>query len=648
MYLAGCGGGSPGASSGSAPSASTPTITSQPSSQTVVAGQQATFAVTASGTGPLTYQWQKNSASIPSANSSSYTTPATTAADNGSVFQVVVSNPGGSITSTPATLTVTSPSSPTAMLSVLTFHNDVGRTGQNLSETVLTPSSVNSANFGKIGFLPVSGLVDAEPLYISNLTVGGASHNVVFVATELDLVYAFDADTFAQLWSTPVLGVNESASDNRGCSQITPNIGITSTPVIDLAAGPHGTIFLVAASMDPNGNYYQRLHALDLSTGTEQSGSPATITATFSGSGPNSSNGKLTFDPTKYAERSALLLLNGVIYLGWTSHCDSPPYNGWVMGYSETKLQQVSVINVTPNGSDGSIWMAGDGLAADASGNIYFLDANGTFDATLNSSGFPINGDYGNSFLKLSTSGNSLAVADYFAMHNVVYESVEDMDLSSGGVLLLPDLTDNGGNIRHLAIGAGKDGNIYLANRDSMGKFNSSADAIYQELPNALGNAMYGSNFSTPAYFNNTVFYGAVNQTLKAFQISNAQLVATPGSQSAASFSFPGTTPSISANGPSNGIVWAVQDSEGAGVLHAYDATNLTNELYNSTQAGTRDEFLDNNFITPMIANGKVYVGTSTGVAVFGLLKGSGAGSAGLWRSVMHHVGAMILPSSAP
>jgi len=604
---------------------------SQPSAQTVVVGQQATFAVTASGTGPLTYQWQKNSASIPSASSRSYTTPATTAGDNGSVFQVVVSNPGGSITSTPATLTVTNPSSSTAMLSVLTFHNDVGRTGQNLSETVLTPSSVNTANFGKIGFLPVSGSVDGEPLYVSNLTVDGAVHNVVFVVTELDLVYAFDADTFAQLWNISVLGVNESASDNRGCSQITPNIGITSTPVIDLAAGQHGTIFLVAASMDSNGNYYQRLHALDLSTGAEQSGSPTTITATFPGSGANSSNGKLTFDPTKYAERSGLLLLNGVIYLGWTSHCDSPPYNGWVMGYSETMLQQVSVINVTPHGSDGSIWMAGDGLAADPSGDIYFLDANGTFDATLNSSDFPINGDYGNSFMKLSTSGNSLAVADYFAMHNVIAESVSDQDLSSGGVLLLPDLTDNGGNIWHLAIGAGKDGNIYVVNRDSMGKFNSSADAIYQELPNALGNALYGSNFSTPAYFNNTVFYGAVNQSLKAFPISNAQLVATPASQSATSFSYPGATPSISANGTSNGIVWAVENNNGAGVLHAYDATNLADEFYNSTQAGTRDQFQDNKFITPMISGGRVYVGTSSGVAVFGLLKGSGTDSAGLW-----------------
>jgi hypothetical protein len=607
-----------------------PMITSQPSAQTVIAGQPAIFSVNASGAGTLTYQWQQNNTNIGSANSSSYTIPATTLADNGLMFQVVVSDSAGSTTSAAAMLTVTTAPVTPAGINVLTYHNDVGRTGQNLSETILSPGNVNSTVFGKLGFLPVSGPVDAEPLYVSNLTVGGANHNVVFVATEQDLVYAFDADSFAQLWDVSVLGPDETPSDTRECGQITPNIGITSTPVIDLAAGQHGTIFLVAMSKDANGNYYQRLHALDLSTGAEQIGSPTTITATFPGSGANSSSGQVIFDPAQYGERAALLLLNGAIYLAWTSHCDSLPYTGWVMGYSEKTLQQLSVINVTPNGSQGSIWMAGDGLAADASGNIYFLDANGTFDTTLNSSGFPINGDYGNSFIKLSTSGNSLAVADYFAMHNTVAESVSDEDLSSGGVMLMPDLTDNTGKVWHLGVGAGKDGNIYVVNRDSMGKFNPNSDAIYQELPDALGNAPYGSNYSTPAYFNNTVFYGPVSQTLKAFQVSNAQLVVTPSSQSEVSLSSSGATPSISANGTSNGIVWAVESRDGTGVLHAYDATNLANELYNSTQAGTRDQFGANNFIVPMIANGKVYVGTvingTYGVTVLGLLTASGTG----------------------
>ena len=601
-------------------SVSAPAITSQPSSQTVTVGQTATFTVVATGTAPLTYQWQKNSANISGATSASYTTVPTSAADNGSMFQVVVGNSAGSVTSAAALLTVNSPSSsnpPPSQVNVLTFHNDNGRTGQNLNETILTPANVSSANFGKIGFLNVSGLVDAEPLYVSNLMVGGSSHNVVFVVTEQDMVYAFDGDTFAQLWSTSVLGANEAPSDDHDCYQITPNIGITSTPVIDLAAGPHGTIFLVAMSKDSNGNYYQRLHALDISTGSEQTGSPTTISATFPGTAPYSVNGQDIFDPGQYAERSALLLLNGVIYMGWTSHCDTAPYTGWIMGYSEASLQQTSVINVTPNGSEGSIWMSGGGLAADSSGNIYFLDANGTFDTTLNSSGMPISGDYGNSFIKLSTNGGVLAVSDYFAMHNTVAESNSDSDLGSGGVLLLPDQTDSTGKVWHLAVGAGKDANLYVVNRDAMGGFNANNDnAIYQELTNVLGETV----FASPAYFHNTLYYAAVGQTMIAININNAALVALPSSYSHAYFLAPGATPSISANGASNGIVWAVENNSGPGILYAFDATNLQNELYGSDQAGSRDLFQDNKFITPMIANGKVYVGTPTGVAVFGLL----------------------------
>lgn len=501
---------------------------------------------------------------------------------------------------------------PPPTVSVLTYHNDNGRTGQNLQETILTPSNVKSATFGKVGFLTVQGLVDAEPLYVPNLTVMGASHNVVFVATEHDLVYAFDADTFAQLWQVSVLGANETPSDDRGCSQVAPEIGITSTPVIDLSAGAHGTIFVVAMSKDASGNYYQRLHALDLTTGAELGSSPTTIQGTFP-----SLTGNVTFDPKQYKERAGLLLLNGAIYLGWASHCDDAPYSGWGMGYSESSLQQVSVFDFTPNGSEGSVWMAGAGMAADTSGNIYFLAANGTFDTTLNASGFPVNGDYGNTFMKLSTSGNTLSVADYFTMYNTVAESNADEDLGSGGALLLPDLQDGSGKTWHLAVGAGKDANIYVVNRDSMGKFNPNNDnAIYQEIGSALGGGVY----AMPAYFNNIVYYGGVSDALKAFPIANARLATTPSSLSAASFAYPGTASSISANGSSNGIVWAVENSGGTGILHAYDATNLANELYNSNQAGTRDQFSDNKFITPMIANGKVYVGTPTGVIVFGLL----------------------------
>ena len=434
---------------------------------------------------------------------------------------------------------------------------------------------------------------------------------MVFVVTEHDLVYAFDADTFAQLWQASVLGANETTSDDHGCGQITPEIGVTATPVIDLKSGAHGTIFVAAMSKDAGGNYHQRLHALDITTGTEQAGSPTTIQATFPNHG-----GNVTFDPGQYAERAGLLLLNGVIYMGWTSHCDGGSYTGWVMGYSESTLQQVSVIDITPNGSEGSVWMAGAGLAADSSNFIYFLAANGTFDPTLNANGFPVNGDYGNAFMKLSTSGGSLSVADYFTMYNTVSESNADEDLGSGGALVLPDLKNAAGNTVHLAVGAGKDSNIYVVNRDSMGKFNPNNDsAIYQELDSAVG----GGVWSMPAYFNGIVYYGGVSDSLKAFPITNAMLATTPASVSAANYGYPGATPSVSANGSSEGIVWAVENG-GTGVLHAYDATNLATELYNSNQAGSRDQFSDNKFITPMIANGKVYVGTPTGVIVFGLL----------------------------
>ena len=577
----------------------------------MTAGQPATFTVTATGTAPLAYQWFLNG-SAAGTNSNTYTISQTTSAQTGAQIYVTVTNAVNTATSQTVTLTVNAVQ--TSTVNVLTYHNDVARTGQNLNESTLTTANVKSANFGLVGNLSVDGGVDAEPLYVSNLSLAGGVHNVVYVVTENDSVYAFDADTFAQLWHVSVLGANETASDNRGCGQVSPIIGITSTPVIDLSAGTHGEIFLVAMSLDNGGNYHQRLHALDLTTGAEISGSPTTIQATF----PTMS-GTTTFDPKQYKERAALLLLNGVIYTTWASHCDAGPYTGWIMGYNETTLQQSSVLDVIPNGGDGAIWMAGDGPAADSSGDIYFLDANGTFDDTLNSNGFPEHGDYGNAFVKVSTAGNNLSVADYFTMFDTDAESNSDEDLGSGGEMLLPDVQDTQGNTWHLAVGAGKDGHIYVVNRDLMGKFNTSNDsAIHQEIDT---NGLSGGVFATPAYFNNVVYYGAVGDHLRAFSIANAKLTTPASSLSATSFGYPGTTPSISANGSSAGIVWAVENNGSGGTLHAYDATNLATELYNSNQAAnSRDHFADNKFITPMVANGKVYVGTPNSVAVFGLL----------------------------
>src|SRR5580700_2661454 len=300
---------------------------------------------------------------------------------------------------------------------VLTYHNNNTRNGLNSSETILTLSNVNSTSFGKLFTLPVDGLVDAEPLYLSAVTVQGVTHNVLIVATEHDSVYAFDADTGSLLWHISTLKSGETTSDDRGCLQVTPEIGITSTPVIRRPPGSNGVIYTVAMSKDSSGNYHQRLHALDAATGNELYKGPVDIAAKFPGTGDNSSGGYVVFDPAQYKERSALLLMGGIVYLAWASHCDIRPYTGWIMGYNATTLAQTTVLNLTPNGNEGAIWGAGAGMAADGNGNIFLLDANGLFDSTLNASGFPEQGDYGNAFLKLTTA-SGLAVSDYFEMEN--------------------------------------------------------------------------------------------------------------------------------------------------------------------------------------------------------------------------------------
>jgi hypothetical protein len=523
--------------------------------------------------------------------------------------------------STPSTPVVPTPTPVAAGIDVTTYHYDNARDGLNAQETSLTTANVASATFGLKGIYAVDGKVDAQPLEVSALALPSGSTNVLYVATEHDSVYALNAASGAQVWKSSVLASGETTSDAHNCNQIVPEIGITSTPVIDRTQAPNGAIFVVGMSKDAAGKYHQRLHALDLVTGAELAGSPTEITASAPGAGANSQNGQVVFDPGQYAARAGLLLVNGTIYVGWTSHCDIQPYTGWLMGYSESTLAQTAVLNLTPNGSEGSIWMSGFGLAADASANIYFLDANGTFDPAFTASGMPSQGDFGNAMLKVSTANGTLAVSDFFEPYNTDAESDEDQDLGSGGAMVLPDLTDANGSIQHLVVGAGKDGNIYVASRDNMGKFNASGDSsLYQQLSHALPNGAW----SGPAYFNNTVYYAGVGDVLKAYSISAAKLGAAPSSQSATSFAYPGSTPSASANGTSNGIVWGIESGPGSpAVLHAYDATNLAHELYNSNQAANgRDSFgSGNKFVTPMVANGQVFVGTPSGVAVFGLLR---------------------------
>jgi hypothetical protein len=520
---------------------------------------------------------------------------------------------GGGDAATVAPPTV--PPVPAIGTDVVTYKNDVLRTGQNLTESVLTTANVAATTFGRLRNLMVDGKVDAQPLYLSKLTVGGVARNVVFIATEGDSVYAFDADSGAQLWMLSLIGSGETTSDIRGCSQVTPQIGITATPVIDRTAGAHGMLFVVAMTRDAGGNYHQRLHALDVTTGAEGTGSPKEITGTYMAT---------SFAPGQYEERAALLLTRGTIYTSWTSHCDGGPYGGWVMAYDESTLAQTGVLNVAL-GASGSgfssqgpaIWMSGGGPAADPAGNVYLLTGNGRFETTLDANGFPSGGDYGNSFVKIAPGAGALSVADYFAMKNGVTESANDVDLGSGGIMLLPDQTDAANTVRHLAVGAGKDGNLYVVNRDSLGKYSATSNNIWQELDGVLG----GGIWSTPAYFNGTIYYGPAGGALRSFSVSSAQLSSAAVVQTTTTFEFPGTSPVVSANGTVNAIVWAYENSTPA-VLHAYDATNLSHELYNSNQAvGSRDHFgAGNKFIAPTVADGKVFVGTSASVGVFGLL----------------------------
>lgn len=597
----------------SSTSVSAPKISTNPASQETFAGESATFTVTATGTAPMSYQWLKNGSSISGATSASYTTPATATADNNTQFSARVSNSAGSATSNSATLTVT-PANVAA--DVTTYHNDNGRTGQNLKETILTRANVNQNNFGLRKIVTLDGKVDAQPLYLSGVPIPGqGTHNVVYAATEHDSVYALDAVNGAVLWRVSTLANGETTSDTHGCGQVSPEIGITSTPVIDRTRGPHGTIYVVAMSKNSNGSYFQRLYALDVTSGAQLFGGPHNITATYPGTGDNSSGGVVKFEPGQYKERAGLLLMGGKIYTTWASHCDNRPYTGWIMSFDASTLAAVSVLNLTPNGDGGALWMSGAAPAADSNGNIYVLDGNGTLDTALNSSGFPSKGNYGNCFCKISTSGG-LTVADYFAVSNTVSESNADTDLGSGAALVLPDLKDSTGNTLHLALGAGKDGNIYVVNRDSMGKFDPNANHVHQQLTGEIAGA-----WSMAAYYNNAVYYAASGDVLKAFTISNGKLSGSPTSRAPNSFGYPGATPSISANGSSNGIVWAVGNSSSA-MLDAYDATDVSRLLYHSNQAANgRDHFGGGNkYMTPTIAEGHVYIGTPTGIAIFGLL----------------------------
>jgi uncharacterized repeat protein (TIGR03806 family) len=501
-----------------------------------------------------------------------------------------------------------------AAVSVLTYHNDNARTGQNTNETALTLGNVNSNSFGLISSRPVDDWVYAQPLIITNVPIPGkGTHNLLIVATVNDSIYAFDADDASlatPYWQTNYLGTNAVPPRNTDMTgacggnyqDFHGNMGIVGTPVIDPFTR---TLWVVVRTKENNITQVQRLHAIDLSTGGERTNSPVIISATYPGS---------VFDPLKQNQRPALLLNNGMLYIGWASHCDWGPYHGWLMAYNATNLQRTAVYNTTPFGGLGGIWQAGNGPAADTNGNLYFITGNGTFSTNSSNNG---SNNFGDSYLKLATT-NGFTVIDYFTPYNQASLESADVDLGSSGLLLLPDLV---GTVAHprLLVGAGKEGRIYLLDRDNMGKYRAGADTqILQSLPGAMGAA-----FDTPAYFNRRLYFVGSGDYLKSYAISNG-LIITPPVTSPTTYGFPGATASVSANGTNNGIVWALDNSAwgsgGPAVLHAYNATNVAQELYNSNQAGSRDKPAGAvKFTVPTIANGKVYVGGQYALSVYGL-----------------------------
>ena len=616
--------------------ASSPFFSTQPTPAIITSyvGGLVTFTAAVNGTLPIQLQWQHNGVNIPNATFPNLTLAALQTGSAGN-YSLVASNAFGVTNSLPASLTVLPQPNPSA-LNVLTYHNDNTRCGENTNEVLLTLANVNVSSFGRLITYPTDGLIIAQPLYVSGLAIPGqGTHNVVFVATEYNSVYAFDADGDTSingglLWQTN-LGIAVSSYNNefgnRGTGSyypdIDPAVGITGTPVIDLASG---TIYVDVHTREvgTTTNYFHRIHALNITNGAEQAYSPVAVTNSVPGVGVDSSGGVVRFNAKQQLQRPGLTLAGGKLYVAFGSYADTDPYHGWVVGFNATNLQSSAnnVFCTTPNATigafginaaEGALWMGGDGLCADASNNLYFVTGNGSFSVNTNGA------DYGDSFIKLSTT-NGLAVTDYFTPYNQAALAANDSDLGSGGDILLPDSVGSAAH-PHLMIGCGKDGTLRLIDRDNLGHFNAANDnQVVQEVPGAIT-----GSWSTPAFFNSQIYYQGNSDVMKAFFISNAVITATPTSQSTVSFSAfaDGGTPSISANGTNNGIVWAIQSdaagSGGAAVLHAFNATNLAQELYNSSQNPTRDNPGTAIIMTtPTVVNGKVFVGGAYALSIFG------------------------------
>lgn len=501
-----------------------------------------------------------------------------------------------------------------AQVKVTTFHNDIARTGQNTKETILTRANVNVNQFGKLFTVPVDGMIVGQPLYLSGVSIPGAgTHNVVYVTTQHDSVYAFDADSNTganaePLWHTsftdPSAGVTSVPIAQQACSGVTgfTEIGIVATPVINATTG---TLFVIAKTLE-NGAFVHRLHALDVTTGQEKLGGPVTITASVT------FNGQLvSFEDKHQMARPGLLLSKGVLYVSFGSlGCIMyNPFHGWVMAYDAITLRQLGVFNTDPDQTSGDgVWQGGSGPASDGT-SIYFATSDGAFSAPV---------DFGDSVLKLTLSSGALVATDYFTPSNQGSLRSQDLDVGSGGVVLLPDQS---GLFPHLLVSVGKEGTVYLINRDNMGHFkrNGNNSQIVESF-SGVGEIHVG-----PAYWNNTLYFAGSSMPIMAYQVSAGQISTSPFTQS--TLKFGGTSPSISSNGTANGILWIIHGGSSSG-LFAYSATNLSKMLYNSHQNSERDTLGPvTHFATPTIANGKVYVGGTQQLTVFGLLSNLSAAS---------------------
>jgi hypothetical protein len=538
----------------------------------------------------------------------------------------------------------------TDLAGVFTYHNDLSRDGANTQEYGLTPSTVTTSTFGKLFSCPVDGATYTQPLWVPALSIGGGIHNVILVATQNDSLFAFDADAnpCVQYWQVNLLDTLHGGTAGEvpvpcelglapfycqvgaGYGDIQPEIGVTGTPVIDPTTN---TIYVVSKSENTTTTtFYQRLHALDLATGeTEKFSGPELIAASLPGIGDGSSNGMLAFNLQYENQRSGLALSNGVVYVSWAAHEDESPYHGWVIGYSAADVQtQTSVFNTTPNGGLGGIWAGGAAPAIDSGGDVYVSTGNGIFDQ---GSGLPMENDYGDSILRLSPTavttttpnGENLQLAGWFTPYDQLTLAQYDTDLGSGGVVLLPD--QNSAPI-HLLTEVGKEGVVYLIDRDNMGQFQPTNNSQIVQSFNGPSSGLWGG----PAFWQNGLYTGGQSDSLKLFSFdsSTGLFNTSPSSQSAEGFGYPGDSPSVSSQSASNGIVWTIDASQygppapgpGPAILHAYNATNLAVEYWNSSMAANnRDQAGDAvKFVPPTIANGKVYISTRTEIDVYGLL----------------------------